>query len=66
MVALPLAAAAAVDFATGVKPVLEKHCVSCHNAERAYGQVRVDTREALMGGKSLWQARPRRARSTRR
>jgi formylglycine-generating enzyme required for sulfatase activity len=49
--ALPLAAAAA-DF-PAVQPVLEKYCLSCHNAGRALGQVRVDTKEALFGGKSL-------------
>lgn len=51
--ALPLASAAAVDFSTSVKPVLEKYCLSCHNPQRAYADVRVDTREALMGGKSV-------------
>jgi hypothetical protein len=40
-VALPLAAqeAAVPDFAKNVKPVLERHCYSCHNAKQTKGDV---------------------------
>ena len=54
--ALPLAAA--VDFSASVKPVLEKYCLSCHNAERGYGGVRVHTREALFAGKPVVAGAP--------
>ena len=40
-----------VDFATQVKPILESACVSCHNEEKAEGELRLDTLEfALQGG----------------
>lgn len=55
---LPMAGGAEVDFSTRVRPVLEKYCLSCHNPERAYGQVRVDTAEALFGGKSVVKGAP--------
>lgn len=58
LAALPLTAAGQVDFAATVKPVLEKHCLSCHNPSRPLGQVRVDTREALLGGKSVVAGAP--------
>lgn len=58
LMALACAAAGVVDFSTEVKPVLEKYCLSCHNANRPYGQVRVDTREALLGGKAVVAGAP--------
>ena len=40
-------------FATGVHPILEKHCFSCHGAEKQKGDYRMDTFSALLaGGKS--------------
>ncbi len=45
----------AVDtvFAVGVRPILEKHCLSCHGAEKQKGDYRMDTFAALLaGGKS--------------
>jgi formylglycine-generating enzyme required for sulfatase activity len=55
---LPLTAAAAVDFSTGVKPVMEKYCLSCHNPQRAYADVRVDAKDALFAGKSVVPGNP--------
>jgi mono/diheme cytochrome c family protein len=43
--ALP-SARAAVDFVTQVAPVLEKHCVECHGAEKSKGKLRLDSRAA--------------------
>ena len=55
---LPLTAAAAVDFSTGVKPVMEKYCLSCHNPQRNYAGLRVDTKDALFAGKSVVPGNP--------
>jgi formylglycine-generating enzyme required for sulfatase activity len=55
---LPLTTAAAVDFATGVKPVVEKYCLSCHNPQRNYAGLRVDTKDALFAGKSVVPGNP--------
>lgn len=52
---LPFAAHAAVDFKTQVQPVLEKSCLGCHHAERGAGNVRVQSKEALLKGSA---ARP--------
>ena len=50
---LPLRAAAPVDFAREVRPLLVKRCLACHDAEHAKGGLRLDSREAaLKGGKS--------------
>lgn len=50
MIAAPaLLLALAADFAA-VKPVLEKHCLQCHNARRNYAGLRIDTREMLLKG----------------
>jgi hypothetical protein len=37
---------AEVDFVTQVAPVLEKHCVECHGAEKSKGKLRLDSRAA--------------------
>ena len=40
-------------FATAIQPVIEKHCVSCHGAEKQKGEYRMDSFAALVaGGKS--------------
>jgi len=47
------AADAKVDFAKDVLPILEKHCVKCHGADKQKGGLRLDTKEAAMkGGKT--------------
>ena len=44
-------AAAKVDFALEVKPILESACLSCHGSEKPKGDLRLDTRAgALKGG----------------
>jgi mono/diheme cytochrome c family protein len=41
-----------VDYARDVKPLLAKHCVSCHGAARPRGGLKLDTAaNALRGGK---------------
>ena len=47
------AAGTPVDYASQVKPILTRHCVSCHGATKPRGGLRLDTAAAaLMGGKS--------------
>ncbi|MCM8532594.1 MAG: hypothetical protein NE330_15620, partial [Lentisphaeraceae bacterium] len=41
-----------VDFIRDVKPVLEFNCVSCHQATKAKGKLRIDTYEEMMKGAS--------------
>jgi formylglycine-generating enzyme required for sulfatase activity len=42
---------AAVDFEKEIKPILESACVSCHNADNAEGDLRLDTLEAAMAAR---------------
>ncbi|HEX4607558.1 MAG TPA: DUF1549 domain-containing protein, partial [Urbifossiella sp.] len=47
------AKAAAVDFARDVRPILDRHCISCHGAEKQKGGLRLDRRaDTLRGGDS--------------
>jgi len=47
------AAGAPVDYANQVKPILTRHCVSCHGATKPRGGLRLDTAAAaLLGGES--------------
>ena len=39
-----------VDYARDVKPVLQEHCVGCHGPKRQRGDLRLDTRSALLKG----------------
>ncbi len=39
-----------VDFSRDVRPVLEHNCVSCHRADKAEGDVRLDTKAATLAG----------------
>jgi mono/diheme cytochrome c family protein len=42
-----------VDYASQVKPILTRHCVSCHGATKPKGGLRLDTAAAaLLGGES--------------
>src|SRR3984885_2352728 len=42
-----------VDYARQVKPILTRHCVSCHGATKPKGGLRLDTAAAaLLGGES--------------
>ncbi len=50
---LPAAAARAVDFAADVEPILATRCVACHGPTKQKGDLRLDSRDALLsGGKS--------------
>ena len=41
-----------VDYATQIKPILSRHCVSCHGVSKPRGGLRLDTAAAaLKGGK---------------
>ena len=42
--------AAAADFLTDIKPLLENSCLRCHNARKHKGDFRTDTREMFMKG----------------
>ena len=44
------ATAVAVDFESEIRPLLEKHCLSCHGPERAESQLRLDTRQRILRG----------------
>src|SRR6266540_7370763 len=49
----PLAAAAPVDYAREVKPVLAEHCYRCHGASQQKSGLRLDTAAlALKGGEN--------------
>lgn len=39
-----------VDFATQIKPLLERSCIACHSGERPRGGFRLDVRDALLKG----------------
>ena len=45
-------AAAEVDYTRDVKPLLQQHCVGCHGAKRQRGDLRLDSRAALLKGGS--------------
>jgi hypothetical protein len=42
--------AAAADFSADVKPVLAKHCVSCHGPDKQRGGLRLDSAAGLRAG----------------
>jgi cytochrome c553 len=39
-----------VDFARDVRPLLDKHCISCHGIEKQEAGLRLDQRQAAMTG----------------
>ena len=45
-----LSQAAPVDFVREVRPILEKHCYSCHGPEKQKGGLRLDIKEAAFKG----------------
>jgi cytochrome c553 len=47
---LPAPADRKVDFSRDVKPLLAKHCWSCHGAEKQESGLRLDRRAALLAG----------------
>lgn len=46
----PAAARKGVTFEKDIKPLFEKSCVKCHGAEKAKGDLRVDSLEATLKG----------------
>jgi mono/diheme cytochrome c family protein len=49
----PLSSRSPVDYTLQVKPLLTRHCVSCHGAAKPRGGLRLDTAAAVLkGGKS--------------
>ena len=42
------AAGSPVDYASQVKPILTRHCVSCHGAAKPRGGLRLDTAAAAL------------------
>ncbi len=47
---LPPAANRPIDFARDIKPLLSKHCWSCHGAETRESGLRLDTASGLLAG----------------
>src|SRR5262245_30251681 len=45
-----IAPAAEADFARDVKPILTKHCVSCHGPEKRRASLRLDSARTLRAG----------------
>lgn len=44
---------ARVDFVSQVKPVLERRCLECHNADYVFAGLRMETKDLMMkGGRS--------------
>ena len=39
-----------IDFVHRVRPIFEKHCYSCHGAEKQKGGLRLDVRSAALKG----------------
>jgi len=46
------AAAAKVDFAKDIQPILQQTCVKCHGPEKQKGKLRLDSKEATFKGGS--------------
>lgn len=49
-VSLERSQAAPVDFVQEIRPLFEKHCVSCHGAEKQKGGLRLDIKAAAFTG----------------
>ena len=50
LASIPSVFALAPDFKTQVQPVLETHCVRCHNSSKTKGGLRIDTHEKILEG----------------
>lgn len=50
LLATPVAAEPAVDYATQIKPIFERHCVTCHGALRKQAGLRLDAIQFLRAG----------------
>ena len=47
---LPPAATKKIDYAADIQPLLAKYCLSCHDAKRQRGGLRLDDRAAALKG----------------
>src|SRR4051812_7998622 len=47
---------AAVNYKDHVLPVLRKHCLNCHNADKATSDLNISTYQALMAGGASGEA----------
>ncbi len=45
-----VAAQQQVDFTRDIQPIFNAHCISCHSAKKAAGQLRLDNKTAAMKG----------------
>lgn len=50
LASLPCVLSAAVDFSRDIQPLLEAHCMECHDADTAKGGFRIDRRAVLLQG----------------
>jgi len=51
IIGAPLARrAAAVDFQTEIRPIIEAACLNCHNANKSEGELRLDSLQAALTG----------------
>jgi mono/diheme cytochrome c family protein len=49
----PAATTAGVTYDKHIKPIFEKSCFSCHGPEKQKGELRTDSREAVLKGGDL-------------
>ncbi len=49
-VQLPPASIQSIDFARDVQPIFERHCLSCHGADKQRGGLRLDDKGAALKG----------------
>ncbi|OAI46351.1 hypothetical protein AYO44_01960 [Planctomycetaceae bacterium SCGC AG-212-F19] len=50
LLSAPLRAAEPVDYLRDVKPILAKHCTTCHGAQKQRSGLRLDTGKAILDG----------------
>lgn len=58
LLAAALPAAAEVDFAKEIQPLLERHCLGCHGAGRGLGGLRLHTRDAALKQRAVVPGNP--------
>jgi len=49
---LPPPASRQIDFERDIQPIFEDRCITCHSGEAQKGGLRLDSRDALLGGDS--------------
>jgi len=54
--AIPLATKRAIDYDGHVRPILAKHCLSCHGGSKPASGMRIDVRSSLLAGGDLGEA----------